>query len=61
MLSTKSARMAASIRGFVSRVNMGCRCFRGAGLRFEGNNGVVGYAGGGNDGEIVPWLSSSEV
>lgn len=59
MLSTKSARMAASIRGFVSRISMGCRYVRGACLRFEGNNGVVGYAGGGNDGEIVPSFTST--
>lgn len=53
MLCIKSARMAASMRGVVSRISMGYRRGCDACLGFEASIGSVEDAGGGLSGELV--------
>lgn len=52
-LCMKSAKMAASMRGVVRRVSMGCRWVGDACLGFEDTNGSVEESGGGLGGRLV--------
>lgn len=52
-LCMKSARMAASMRGMVRRVSIGCRCAWETCLGLGNSNGSVGDGGGCLDGCLV--------